>query len=151
MIDRRSLVSSLEVYFSPNIDYVNGVKLRMRSSVNINMWMRAWILSLTWRTSFMWNIDSRIHWYIQCGNQCMRDRVFCWSQWCHRLEFWHLIGQLRLFHVTPRSERLPLEWMMKQTKSEFVVNLLDRGCSEELHFDRPAISPPLCLSFYVSV
>ena len=48
---------------------------------------------------------------------------FCRSQWCHRLEFWHLIGQLRLFHVTPRSERLPLEWMMKQTKSEFVVKL----------------------------
>ena len=49
--------------------------------------------------------------------------TFCRSQWCHRLEFWLLIGQLRLFHVTPRSERLPLEWMMKQTKSEFVVKL----------------------------
>ena len=28
---------------------------------------------------------------------------------------------------------------------------LARGCSEELHYDRPAISPPLRLSFYVSV
>ena len=49
--------------------------------------------------------------------------LFCRSQWCHRLEFWHLIGQLRLFHVTPRSERLLLEWIMKPTKSEFVVKL----------------------------
>ena len=35
---------------------------------------------------------------------------FCRSQWCHRSKFWHLIGQSRLFHVTPRSERLPLEF-----------------------------------------
>ena len=48
---------------------------------------------------------------------------FCRSQWCHRLEFWYLIGQLRLFHVTPQSERLPLESMMKQTKSEFAAKL----------------------------
>ena len=32
----------------------NGVKLRMNSSVNIKMLMRAWILSLIWRTISYW-------------------------------------------------------------------------------------------------
>ena len=37
----------------------------------------------------------------------------------------------------------------KNSDDSFVK--LARGCSEELHYDRPAISPPLRLSFYVSV
>ena len=43
------------------------------------------------------------------------------SVWCHKLEFWHLIYQLWLLRVTPWSDRLPLEWMMKWTKPYFAT------------------------------